>query len=102
MELLAGHARASRGGGEGDDLAFSLASPTGVDLMIEALDGGRPDATGHPDRAALARSDDGFTPIGLAFFDMAVIPALAPPGRRIRPRPGQAASTTAGDSTARP
>jgi prepilin-type processing-associated H-X9-DG protein len=63
---------------EGEDLAFSLASPAGVDLMIEVLDGRRPDATGHPDRAALARSDDGFTPIGLAFLDMGVFPALPP------------------------
>jgi prepilin-type processing-associated H-X9-DG protein len=54
---------------EGDDLALSLISADGADLMIGALDGSLPDATGHPEIAALRRSVDGFMPIGLAFVD---------------------------------
>ena len=63
---------------EGDDLAFSVGPVTGLDFMIEALDAARPDATAHPDRAALARAEGGFTPIGLAFLDMAAFPVLPP------------------------
>ncbi|SIO58154.1 Protein of unknown function [Singulisphaera sp. GP187] len=63
---------------EGDDLALSLLSPAGADVMIEALDGGRPDATAHPDRVALARVVDGFTPVGLAFADLSAFAPLPP------------------------
>jgi prepilin-type processing-associated H-X9-DG protein len=63
---------------EGNDLVLSLVSPEGPDILIETLDGVRPDATDHPIRAALARAEDGFTPLGLAFFEMAALPALPP------------------------
>jgi len=63
---------------EGDDLALSVASPEGADLMIEALDGRKPDATGHPGRVALARPDGGFTPVGLAFMERAAFNDLFP------------------------
>lgn len=63
---------------EGEDIALSLLSPEGADLMIEAFDGGRPDATGHPERVALSRVTDGFTPIGLAFADLSTFPPLPP------------------------
>lgn len=63
---------------EGDDLVFSLLSPEGADIMMGALDGDRVDATGHPERVALARVSDGFTPVGLAFVDLTAIPQLPP------------------------
>ncbi|WP_406694895.1 DUF1559 domain-containing protein [Singulisphaera sp. Ch08] len=63
---------------EGDDIALSLLSPVGADVMIEALDGGRPNATAHPDRTALARVADGFTPVGLAFADLSALSPLPP------------------------
>lgn len=63
---------------EGDDLAVSWLSPDGADAMIEALDGGRPNATDHPDRAALDQTVDGFTPIGLAFADVSAFAPLSP------------------------
>jgi hypothetical protein len=63
---------------EGNDLVLSLVSPEGPDILIETLDGMRPDATDHPIRAALARAEGGFTPLGLAFFEMAALPALPP------------------------
>ena len=40
---------------EGDDLVVSLSTPTGVDAIIAALDGGEPNALEHPTRMALAR-----------------------------------------------
>ena len=63
---------------EGDDLVVSLVAPNGVDAIIAALDGGEPNALGHPTRAALSRGADepGFVPVGLAFCDMAVFPPL--------------------------
>jgi hypothetical protein len=61
---------------EGEDLVVSISSPQGADLMIECLDGTRPDATGNPLRAALTRSEAGFTPVGLAFFARAALPPL--------------------------
>ena len=63
---------------EGDDIALSLLSPGGADVMIETLDGDRVDATGHPERVALARVADGFTPVGLAFADLSAFPQLPP------------------------
>lgn len=63
---------------EGDDLVVSLASPQGPDIMIETLEGTRPDATDHPTRASLARAEGGFTPLGLAFFEMTALPGLPP------------------------
>jgi prepilin-type processing-associated H-X9-DG protein len=63
---------------EGDDLAISIVSPSGVDAMLAALDGREPNAVEHPTRVALRKSDDaaGFEPVGLAFFDMAALPPL--------------------------
>ena len=63
---------------EGEDLAFSLVAPDGADAMIDALDGRAPDATGHPLRAELAQAEEGFQPVGLAYFDMAALPELPP------------------------
>ena len=63
---------------EAEDLAFSILSPEGADAMIAALDGRVPDATEHPSRAALAKVDDGVTPVGVGFFDMAALPELPP------------------------
>jgi prepilin-type processing-associated H-X9-DG protein len=63
---------------EGSDLAVSLIAPEGADLMIAALGGRTPDATSHPVRAELAKAGGGFVPVGLAFFDMAALPALPP------------------------
>jgi hypothetical protein len=63
---------------EGNDLAISIVSPSGVDAMLAAFDGREPDAVEHPTRVALRKSDDatGFQPVGLAFFDMAALPPL--------------------------
>jgi prepilin-type processing-associated H-X9-DG protein len=63
---------------EGDDLAFSLITPAGADAMIAALNGKTPDARANQTRAALARSEAGFEPVGLGFFDMAALPKLPP------------------------
>ena len=70
--------RASRGGKKETTSPSASSAAPGADLMIEALDGGRPNALTHPDRVRLARPADGFTPIGLAFVDAAVVPALPP------------------------
>jgi hypothetical protein len=61
---------------EGDDLAMSLGPPQGVDIMIECLDGTRPDARRNSVRTALATAETAFTPIGLAFLDRAALPPL--------------------------
>jgi len=63
---------------EGADLVVSLVAPTGVDAIIAALDGREPSAVDQPTRAALRKGDDapGFEPVGLAFFDMAALPAM--------------------------
>jgi prepilin-type processing-associated H-X9-DG protein len=63
---------------EGDDLALNFMALPGADAMVEALDGRRPNAVEDPARVALARSEHGFEPVGLAFFDMAALPALPP------------------------
>jgi prepilin-type processing-associated H-X9-DG protein len=63
---------------EGDDLALCVGAPQGVDVMIDSLDGGTPNATSHPVRAALAAAASGFTPAGLAFFERAALPPLPP------------------------
>ena len=86
---------------EGDDLVLSLGSPEGVDLMIECLDGVRPDATRNPVRASLVAAEAGFTPVGLAFLDRAALPPC-----RHRRSPwastGSSGSNSAGASRARP
>jgi prepilin-type processing-associated H-X9-DG protein len=63
---------------EGDDMVISVVSPSGPDAIIAALEGREPNATEHPTRTALMRSDDarGVVPVGFAFFDMAALPAL--------------------------
>ena len=75
--------RAGRGPGwawwfEGDDLVVSLVDPKGADAIIAALEGKAPNAIDNPTRAALAKDDGGFRPVGLAFFDAAALPALPP------------------------
>ena len=71
---------------EGDDIALSLLSPEGADVMIEALDGGRPDATGHPERVALARSP-------MASPRSAWPSPISPPFPNCLPRPSRSVST---------
>ena len=61
---------------EGEDLALSIGSPRGVDLMIECLDGVRPDASRNSVRASLLEAESGFTPVGRAFLDRAALPPL--------------------------
>ncbi len=63
---------------EGDDLALSLVAAGGADAMIETLDGKRPSAVDHPVRVELTREEGGFVPVGRAFFDTKVLPALPP------------------------
>ena len=63
---------------EGDDLAVSIISPSGVDAMIASLEGHEPSAVEHPTRKELAKGDDapGLEPVGLAFFEMTALPRL--------------------------
>ncbi len=63
---------------EGDDLALSLIAAGGADAMIETLEGRRPSASEHPVRIELTREEGGFVPVGRAFFDTKVLPALPP------------------------
>jgi prepilin-type processing-associated H-X9-DG protein len=63
---------------EGDDLALCLGPLQGVDVMIDCLEGRSPSATSDPTRAALAAAGSGFTPAGLAFFELAALPPLPP------------------------
>ena len=63
---------------EGDDLVLSLVTLEGADAIIAALDGGRPNAVEHLTRTALAKIEDEFRPVGLAFFEMAALPTLPP------------------------
>jgi len=63
---------------EGDDLAVSIMIPQNVDAMLDALDGRSPDATKNDARSELAKTKDGFEPVGVAFLDMAALPALPP------------------------
>jgi hypothetical protein len=63
---------------EGHDLVVSLVAPEGPDIVIETLEGARPSAIDHPTRAALARTEDGFTPVSVAFFEMSALPPLPP------------------------
>lgn len=74
---------APNGGGfawwaEKDDLAFCIMIPENVDAMIDALDGRAPNVSADPTRTALAKLQDGFQPVGLAYFDMAALPKLPP------------------------
>lgn len=61
---------------EGDDFALSLYAAEGADIMIETLNGDRISVTDHPERVALARGAEDFTPIGLAFVDVTALPQL--------------------------
>ncbi len=61
---------------EGDDFALSLYAAEGADIMIETLNGDRFSVTDHPERVALARGAEDFTPIGLAFVDITALPQL--------------------------
>ncbi len=63
---------------EGDDIALSLIAAGGAEAMMEALDGRRPNAVEHPVRVELTREEAGFVPVGRAFFDTKVLPALPP------------------------
>jgi len=63
---------------EGDDLVLILVDPKGADAVIAALDGKASNAVANPTRAALAKTEDGFRPVGLGFFDAAALPALPP------------------------
>ncbi len=63
---------------EGNDLVISLGDPSGVDLVIDAVDGGRPDATTSPQRMALARAEEGFTPVGWVFLQADALAELRP------------------------
>ena len=63
---------------EGEDLVVSLVAPGGPDMIIDALDGRVPNAIANQTRDDLLRNEDirGFDCVGLAYFDMAAIPAL--------------------------
>ena len=65
--------------------------------MIEALDGGRPDATGHPERVRWHGSRTASPRSAWPSSTRRGLP-LAAPGRHVRPRPGQAARVPLGVS----
>ena len=48
------------------------------DKILAVLDGKTPNAVDHPLRAALAKEADGFQPVALGFFDLAVLPPMPP------------------------
>jgi len=63
---------------KGADMVFALSRPESADVVIETLDGKRPNAIEHPIRAELAKiGPDQFQPVGVAFVDMASIMAGA-------------------------
>ena len=70
-------------------------------MILETLDGKRPNAVDHPRRAELAKAEGAFIPTGLAFFDPSVFR-----GRQDPADPGALAtspgSTSAGGSRTRP
>jgi hypothetical protein len=79
LHMLAGSPEPSlRWWSEGDDLVISLVAQSGHEAIIAALEGRAANAIEHPIRVALQKSEDapGFEPVGLAFFDMAALPAL--------------------------
>jgi hypothetical protein len=63
---------------EGDDLAISLMDVKYSEAMIAALDGKQPNAVDHPFRKELLAPDNGFEPVGLAFFDARALPEMPP------------------------
>ncbi len=57
---------------EGNDLI--IASASGLDSVLGAIDGKAPSASAHPIRAELARAEAGFEPAMTAFVDLSMIP----------------------------
>ena len=59
---------------EKGDLVFS----DDPDKILAVLDGKTPNAVDHPLRSALAKGGDGFQPVAVGFFDLAVLPPMPP------------------------
>src|SRR5262249_11967043 len=56
------------------DLVFVPGPPQNADLIIDVLDGKRPNAIDHPIRAALAKTENGLAPVGVGWVDFAAWP----------------------------
>jgi hypothetical protein len=52
-----------------EDMVFVFPSPESADVILETLDGKRPNAVNHPARADFAKGESGFQPTGLLFID---------------------------------
>jgi len=63
-----------------EDLVVVTPAAGSADLILETLDGKRPNASDHPLRAELARPEGGFDPVGLGFATSAREPG-GPPAR---------------------
>src|SRR5206468_3717703 len=55
-----------------EDLVLVTPAPESADIILETLDGKRPNAVEHPRRAELARPEGGFVATGLVFADSVV------------------------------
>ncbi len=54
---------------EKDDVVIAFTKPDAADVLIDTIDGKRPNAIEQPLRAELAKEENGFLPVGLAFID---------------------------------
>ena len=52
-----------------EDLVFVYPEPESADIILETLDGKRPNAVDHPARADLSKADSDFKPTGLMYLD---------------------------------
>jgi hypothetical protein len=62
---------------ERSDLVVCAPFPSAVDDTLAALDGKVPSAVDHPIAQELHKPDGAFTPVGVGFFDPAVVPSTA-------------------------
>jgi hypothetical protein len=67
---------------EQDDLVLVLEKSPTIDIVMDVLEGKRKSAVEHPIRAELVQPESGFTPVALAFFDAANVPA--PPNPQLK------------------
>ncbi len=65
-----------------EDLVVVLPAPESADIILETLDGKRPNAVDHPIRSQMTRSASGFEPTGLAFLDLSPFNRPDAPERR--------------------
>ncbi|MDR3637924.1 MAG: hypothetical protein P4L84_29230, partial [Isosphaeraceae bacterium] len=69
---------------EKDDVVIALDKPDTADAVIDVIDGKKASAVDQPTRIELAKTDNGFLPVGLAFLDSAGVPAPKGAGETAR------------------